>query len=409
MLNRLLVVLTIALASTASALPAAPVELRLPLRDGRIAMPDLSAALGHLGVTALPFDASIDLRSLQGSLLVAGLNRALKDGCNLEVTPDAAVLRYDTDKLPRNGDDVKAAARTFTATVTPRATAAQARTVGLLLPQRVDPTRRTVLLVHGLDSDRTKWRAMAKLLQGEGYQVGWFSYPSDQPIADSAQRFADHHRALRRMFPDMPIDVVAHSMGALVTRAYIEGDGYAGGIDHLILIGPPNAGSRWAHYRFALELSEHWDLMRTQPEWRPSWMITDGLGEAGRDLQPRSAFIASLNARPRREGVRYTIIAGDRHPAWTIAGNVVGSLDKAVPDRAEGWWGLRHTMRGMETLSHRLKAHNSRSDGPVSLESTKLAGVDDRVVLHADHNTLFQPTGEQPPAAWEIIRDRLAQ
>jgi pimeloyl-ACP methyl ester carboxylesterase len=281
--------------------------------------------------------------------------------------------------------------------------------MGLLLPQRIDPTRRTVLLVHGLDSDRAKWNAMAELLRGEGYQVGWFSYPSDQPIADSAALFARHFKTLRSMLPDMPIDIVAHSMGSLVTRAFIEGDTYTGGVGRLILVGPPNAGSRWAQYRFLLEVSEHWDLMRHEPEWSPSWMITDGLGEAARDLKPRSAFIETINAHPRRADVKYTIIAGDRHPVWTIAGNAVGSLEKAIPDRAEPLWGFRQTVKGIESLSRRLKSHDSHSDGPVSLNSTKLEGVDDRVVLNADHNTLFQPTQDGAPMAWETIRERLAR
>ena len=50
-------------------------------------------------------------------------------------------------------------------------------------------------------------------------------------------------------------------------------------------------------------------------------MVTDGLGEAGADLEPHSDFLERLNARPRREGVKYTIIAGNQHPARRMTAN----------------------------------------------------------------------------------------
>lgn len=388
---------------------AAPREVRVPLRDGKINLIELSGVIDRLRILRFDLSGEVDLRTLQGSLLVEGLNKALGDGCQVEVTDDAAVIRYDVDHLPQSTDAARAATRTFTAVVAPEATADQLRTVGLMLPTKLDPTKRLVLLVHGLDSDRTKWFRMADLLADAGYQVGWFSYPSDQPIADSAALFAKHYEAMRDIYPTMPVDVLAHSMGSLVTRSYIESDQYVGGVDHLILIGPPNHGSRWAKYRFALELKEHFDLWRHEPDWSPTWMITDGLGEAGRDLKPRSDFIATLNARPRRADVKYTIIAGDRHPGWRITGNTVAAMSHVVPTRAATWWGLRQTVGGINALASAIKDQPSSGDGPVSIKSTKLDGVDDRVVLHADHNALFQPIEGDVPAAWDTIKDRLAR
>ena len=39
------------------------------------------------------------------------------------------------------------------------------------------------------------------------------------------------------------VDIVAYSMGGLVARSYIQGDGYRYDVDRLILLGTPNAGS----------------------------------------------------------------------------------------------------------------------------------------------------------------------
>lgn len=382
---------TLALCATSHS-SAATREVRVPLVDG------------SLTVAAAPV---IDLNALGKSTFVAALNKALGDGCQIAITPGSAVIRYDTEKLPHDSDAAKVAVRAFTATVAPEATAEQARTFGLLLPKNASATTPTVVLVHGLDSDRSKWSRLADLLAADGFQVAWFSYPSDQPITDSAALLAKHHAALRKMFPKMPLSIVAHSMGSLVTRAYVEGDDYKGGIERLILIAPPNHGSRWANLRVLLEAQEHYGLWRHEPNWSPTWMITDGLGEAGRDLKPDSAFLATLNDRPRRPGVKYTILAGDQHPAGRIGGDVVGELADVLPNRVENLWGFRQTVSGLRKLSDRLATAKSRGDGPVSLDSAKLDGVDDFVVLHGDHHSLYQTINGNDPVGWETIRDRM--
>jgi pimeloyl-ACP methyl ester carboxylesterase len=214
-------------------------------------------------------------------------------------------------------------------------------------------------------------------------------------------------RAFREVFPGVKLDVLAHSMGGLVARDYIERDDYAGGVDHLIMLGTPNAGSRWAAYRWALEVQEHYHLWKSDPNWRWTWAITDGLGEAGRDLKPTSTFLKSLNARPRRAGVKYTIVAGDQHPAVPMAANAIDGAANVVPARAANWWGFRQTETALHHAAEKVRAHTGSSDGPVSVKSTRLDGVDDVVVLPADHAALYYPVDGKAPVAWDVIRDRL--
>jgi len=317
----------------------------------------------------------------------------------------AAALAAPGDKCER----LSRAVRALTASASPKATAAQATSYGLSLPQRVEEGKPLVVLVHGLDCDRASWGGLRKLLSAEGYQTAYYAYPSDQPIADSASLFGEQLEAFRRAHPWTPITVLAHSMGGLVSRAYIEGDDYAGGVERLIMIAPPNAGSKWACYRAALEVDEHYHLWRHKKDWSPTWMITDGLGEAGRDLRPGSKFLRELNARPRRPGVKYTIIAGNLHPARRITADCLDATSRLVPRRASSWWGMRHCKEELEDRADRMRAAASRSDGPVKLHSARLQGVDDFVVIHADHASLYLPNGRLPPAAWEVIRDRLAR
>jgi pimeloyl-ACP methyl ester carboxylesterase len=278
---------------------------------------------------------------------------------------------------------------------------------GLLLPRDLRPDRPLVVLVHGLDCSKTQWWAMARLLEQSGHQVGYFTFPSDQPLVDSAELLGQHLSALHETFPDLPVSILTYSMGGLVARGYIEGPGYRSGVQRLIMIAPPNHGSTWARYRAALEIEEHWHLYRTNDDWNWTWLITDGLGEAGGDLKPDSLFLDALNALPRRQGVKYTIIAGSQHPARRITADSIEAPANWIPSQARSWWGFRHARSFLRDSAADLRASTDKSDGPVSIRSAALAGVEDFVLLPADHSTLLASSRSRPPIIWDIIRDRL--
>jgi pimeloyl-ACP methyl ester carboxylesterase len=289
----------------------------------------------------------------------------------------------------------------------PRATAAQSARYGLPLPRNFDPSRPLVVLVHGLDC--ANWSDIGPLLEGEGYQVACFTYPSDQPIADSVALLARHLAEIRRQYPQSRVNLVAHSMGGLVCRGYVEGEQYAGGVDRLIMLGPPNHGSAWARARLLLEMQEHYNSWRRVPGWSPSWMITDGLGEAGRDLRPGSRFLKELNARPRRQGVKYTIVAGTQSPVRTLTAKYLAATAGVIRGRAAGWWGFRQCRSGLTRGADTLRTQVGDGDGPVKVASARLEGVEDVVLVRADHAGLYFGIGKTPPAAWETVRDRLAR
>ena len=396
------------LALAAPAAVAAPREARVPLHEGKLRVAELSDALcRELGLPECSWDCGdLDLRGARGSAFVAALNESLGEGCRVSVGDDALVLHVDADKLPRDIRSAKRAARVFAAVAAPEATKRQQAYYGLWAPEQIDVNRPLVVLVHGLDCDRVNWEPLIGLLKGEGHQVALFTYPSDQPIADSAKMLGEKLAGLRLRVPNLRYDLVCHSMGGLVARDYVEGEGYRGGVERLVMLGTPNTGSCWAPYRVALEFEEHYDLWRHEPGWSPSWMITDGLGEAGSDLKPGSKFLKALNARGRREGVRYTIVAGNQNPARRATADALDGTAGWIPDRVSKWWGFRHTKDRLEGVAGRMRQRGG-SDGPVEVESCRLAGVDDFVVVACDHVGLYYPKHGQPPAAWDTIRDRL--
>jgi pimeloyl-ACP methyl ester carboxylesterase len=301
------------------------------------------------------------------------------------------------------------ALRVFAAVAAPEATALQRALYGLRLPERYDPGRPLVVLVHGLDCSWQNWSDMTDRLAAAGHQYAYFTYPSDQPIAESAAFLGLQMTKLRQSHPRARVNLLAHSMGGLVGRAYVEGPGYGGDVDRLIMIAPPNAGSKWWRVRFLLEAQEHYQLWKHEKGWSPSWMLTDGAGEAGRDLKPGSAFLRELNAGPRRAGVRYTIIAGTQSPTRRVTANCLSRTANSISGRAAGWWGFRQCKRGLSGAADRMRNKVTDGDGPVEVKSTRLAGVDDFVLVQADHATLCFATGRTPPGAWETVRDRLAR
>ncbi len=386
-------------------------QATIRLDHGRLETAEISAAvLEKLHLPGVGIGSGwIDLSGMRGTLFVDAINAALGDGGRIDLRDDQLVLNVDPEKLPRNYRAIERAIRTFTAAAAPDATANQRREYGLLMPKVVDPRRPMVVLIQGLDCGCGNSMALGQLLEGRGFQPAYFSYPSDGPIEDSAAMLTQNMKAVRETFPQMQVDIVGHSMGGLIARRYVEGDEYAGGVRHLILVATPNGGTRWATFRFALEVVEHYQLWKNDPNWRPSWMITDGLGEAGDDLQPRSDFLTQLNSRPRREGVMYTIIAGDQNVIMPMTAHALDGAANVLPARVAGWWGFRQTEGALHSAAERVSLHTGKSDGPVSLKSTRLEGVDDYVVVRANHNSLYLSEDGQPPAAWGVIRDRFAR
>ncbi len=58
-----------------------------------------------------------------------------------------------------------------------------------------------------------------------------------KPVIDKAKQISGSEK----------VDIIAHSMGGLVARAYVEGDNYGYDVDNLIMMGTPNLGSSDAY------------------------------------------------------------------------------------------------------------------------------------------------------------------
>lgn len=253
-----------------------------------------------------------------------------------------------------------------------------------------DPSRPTICLVHGLNSTSAVFKHWIRPLEEVGFGVVVYDFPYNRDLHQTAPAFGRDWAAFRKEAGESrPWAIVAHSMGALLARGYVEGDdGSDGDVSDLILIAPVNGGSALAKAQALLQLVKGVQAVKDRKADAMA-NLTDGLGEAADDLVPGSAFLKKLNARPRRAGVDYHILAGDAGFLTPAARRRI-ELQVGAAGRVGGvFGGLARLATG--DLSAQLDAlTDGLGDGCVSLDATRLEGVEDHRTIHANHLELIR-------------------
>jgi triacylglycerol esterase/lipase EstA (alpha/beta hydrolase family) len=113
--------------------------------------------------------------------------------------------------------------------------------------------RRPVVLLHGFAMNRTNWiwlgRRLARRGIGPLYGTSYFSPQSVRRSAEHLARFIDGVRVRQDC---ERVDVVAHSLGGVVVRYYIERLGGAAHIGRVVTIGSPHNGTVIARLGFLI-------------------------------------------------------------------------------------------------------------------------------------------------------------
>jgi len=233
---------------------------------------------------------------------------------------------------------------------------------------QVERSPSIVLLIHGLDEPGGIWDALAPALSENGHAVARFDYPNDQPVRDSADELADALVALH----DSGVTetrIVAHSMGGLVTRDTLTrpelADRIRVRVPLLVTLGTPHAGSPWARWQPIAEAREQIQRWFESGSLDPAVLFgwnADGMGEAGEDLRPGSAFLTDLNSRP--------------HPAGTRVACVIA----VIPNLPEG--------TAIENIPDYARA---LGDGVVPTDSGVYAHADSVHLVRANHRSMIRP------------------
>ncbi len=138
-------------------------------------------------------------------------------------------------------------------------------------PKNVDPKVAPIVLLHGYVSNRGIWWWFRKELQRARPQSVIYSL-TIEPVFGSidacALQLAERLATIQSQHPNQPITVIVHSMGGLMTRAYLRDCAIAGkahGLAKLICLGTPHAGTQFARFGFGLCAQE----MR----WKSPWIL----------------------------------------------------------------------------------------------------------------------------------------
>jgi predicted alpha/beta hydrolase family esterase len=253
----------------------------------------------------------------------------------------------------------------------------------------------SVILVPGLFGSNGSMKRIHSELERSGLAVAVFRYADQLAIDLVSEELFRTLRQLERDDPSRSICLVTHSLGGLVARAAIESEGYSlRRVGGLVMVAPPNHGTALA----AWDAKQLGQLFGAESNRKGDFELVNEIvggfiGQAKDSLRPDSEFLALLNQRPRMPGIRYTIVAGTGGPIDPA----LTELPLLLTDLLLGGDpGHEQAMAPVRKLAATEEWIKGRGDGVVSLKSTRLRGVDDRVLLPFAHNDFGSDRLDQP-------------
>jgi hypothetical protein len=211
---------------------------------------------------------------------------------------------------------------------------------------RVAAADRIVLFVHGLIGDtRSMMGATPRVSRPSSLAAGHdlvlaFDYENiHTPIEETARALGARLDAAG-LGPGhaKTLDVVAHSLGGLVARWFVEREGGALVVTRVVMLGTPNGGSPWPTIQswatIAVGLAINGLAATVWPvQALPALLkLIESVDNTLDALAPGSPFLASLAASPEPE-VRYVVVGGNtsiitQQPAAGTVGPVERLLAK---------------------------------------------------------------------------------
>ena len=381
---------------------AEPTVHRIPMdRQGRIPVTALVEVLlreagSQVTLPRSRRDETIRVGGMRGHAVVLGLHMLLRDqGIGFRIRGGALEIHLDRAKLGQHADSLEETLRDLLGVGPP-----------VFRLERVDSSDARgppVVLVHGLNSGPERMAPAAKALAAAGYDVYVFRYPNDGRIEESARGLGQE---LRRLYAKRKgkISLVTASMGGVVARVYLELDpDYGGEVSHFVACCPPFGGAPLARYHVAHEIVE--TVRDMVSHGFDGLFVFDGLGQAAFDLQKDSELMKRLAKTRRRRQVRYSILAGKGDIVPPAVLQAIDAAAQALREDAEP-----PEQVGLDLLAEAtrvaLGAAGTQGDGAVTLNSQKLRGVKDRVVLPLSHLDFLVPgeDGKTVGALDEVVR-----
>ncbi len=376
------------------------VELLVPADEGIVHWKDVaglvaqSMKLDGPSVAQLFPTGSLDLNSATTLLVLMGIDYAAGDAMSIGLT---------YDEMNRPSLRIRCSQKSFGQPMV------LAESLSVSMDLDSDWRSRTeerplVVCLHGLKSQAEKFSDLRSHLRQHGIATASISYNDQLSIDESANQvsqFVAHHFSGAK-HPKLVL--IGHSMGGLVAREWTEDATLNNqSIVGLITVGTPHRGSNWASLPplldfFAggqLDSSDLIDVLLHRPS-------AAGLS----DLTCDSAFLKTLNSRPRRADVRYTTIVGTGSPVSAPEVEQLRETLKQMDQDGSIVRLVRPRIRPLLESFDELVA--GKGDGVVSVESATIEGVHDIVKVDLSHVDFFgAPIANKEQAVWRAILERV--
>ena len=162
--------------------------------------------------------------------------------------------------------------------------------IGVYFLEPYTPGKTPVIFVYGISGSAQDWRKILEKIDREKYQPWLFQYPSGMRLDKSANALSSAILLLKQRHGFNRLDVVAHSMGGLVSRGAIQRTISLTGtnfIPHFITISTP-----WGGHQAAELAVKH--LSFPVPSWR--------------DMAPGSDYQKDILSRPLPAGTQHDML-----------------------------------------------------------------------------------------------------
>lgn len=334
---------------------------------------------------SLPSEGAVNLNSSAARWTIIGLNVAMRGEVHLAtgrkndrliVSLNRAALKKKRDKYGRRfremtikNDDEESLGFRF-------------EKPGMAENAKLE---RLVVVTHGFTSSPANLAALQRSLSREGHVMASFGYHSRFGVVDSAATFSEELHRFQDQFPDASVTIVAHSMGGVVSRWMLEhAELCPRNVDQLIMIAPPNHGSDLTRPGLAgppIRIKNvQLDPIRIG-EWAGG--VAEEVNAGIRDLRPGSLVLKRLDGLARNSNVAYSVILGDSGIVDPLLVSVTRQLLIERQHNAIAYAALEQFESFEGQMDELL---DGRGDGVVSLDSGRLDGVDDLIILPMRHN-----------------------
>ncbi|APV51517.1 hypothetical protein BWI17_18570 [Betaproteobacteria bacterium GR16-43] len=209
------------------------------------------------------------------------------------------------------------------------------RYAGVYFLEPYDPRKIPVLFVHGINGTPANFTYLIEHLDRSRFQPWVYYYPSGVRLAYVASHLSQTMAKLQLRHGFTRYAVVAHSMGGLVARGFIQRYAQAGGAEQIPLF--VSISTPWAGHRGA-ELG-----VKTAPTVVWVW----------EDMVPGSAYVKSLFAQPLPAATAHHLLFTFNRKEASFGGSddtlvsVASQLDPAAQRNAARIYGFDDTHMGV--------------------------------------------------------------